>query len=87
VRPPATQLMPPASRVGHISVIRAGERVGVTAQGILGQNVLGTLLREGYPCHVDGLWKQAEAWMPERSGHAVSEGPEGRSERPETWQG
>lgn len=25
--------------------------------------------------------------MPERSGHAVNGGPEGRRERPETWQG
>jgi hypothetical protein len=37
------------------------------------------------PYHVAGLWKQAKAWMPERSGHAVNGGPEGRRECPATW--
>jgi hypothetical protein len=37
----------------------------------------------GCPYPDAGLWKQAQPWMAERSGHAVSAGLEGRSERPE----
>jgi hypothetical protein len=40
------------------------------------------LKREGLPVPASGLWKQAQAWMPERGGHAVNGGLEGRSERP-----
>jgi hypothetical protein len=46
---------------------------------------IGAIIRRGCPHHVAGLWKQAQAWMPKRSGHAVNEGREGRRERPETW--
>jgi hypothetical protein len=42
-------------------------------------------LWRGWPYHVAGLWKQAKPRMAKRSGHAVSGGPEGRSERPATW--
>jgi hypothetical protein len=41
----------------------------------------------GCPSHVAGLWEQAQAWMPERSGRAVNGGREGRRERPAAWQG
>ena len=49
----------------------------------------------GCPYHVAGLWEQAQAWMPERRGHAVTAGRapirhrrigRGRRERPEAWQ-
>jgi hypothetical protein len=49
----------------------------------------------GCPYHVAGLWEQAQAWMPERRGHAVTAGRapirhrrigRGRRERPEARQ-
>ncbi len=39
------------------------------------------LIREGVPESSSGLWEQAKPWMAKRSGHAVNEGLEGRSER------
>jgi hypothetical protein len=50
-------------------------------------NLVGQEPRRECSCHVAGLWKQAQAWMPKRSGHAVNGGPEARRERPVTWEG
>ncbi len=41
----------------------------------------------GAPAAGAGLWKQAKAWMPKRSGHAESGGREGLRERPVMRQG
>jgi len=81
--PDLAKLLAPARKGAHERAKRIAARWYAGPSG----RFVGQEPRRGCSCHVAGLWKRAQAWMPKRSGHAVNGGPEARRERPVTWQG